>query len=91
MSLPKFDFIYHENDTENMLTPSNIDELDEYVHDVMFGEAVEFQTLVAGPPVFGISIPETFDEEGEPDEVNIGYFGSKEEALTAYREAMKKK
>jgi hypothetical protein len=76
------DYIYDPDDWECTWNWEDSDILAEDT--VQFGDGVHrFNTLIEGPPIFAARVPISFDESGEPDETEIQWFDSEDDALAA--------
>ena len=76
------DYIYDPDDLESTFGWRDRDLLT----DGMVGELwepKEFGTLINGPPMWAKEVVVTRDDEGDPDETEVRWFTSLEEALKA--------
>lgn len=79
-----FDFAYWAEDWEFTASADHLELIDEQaVEDAPRGSIAEISTLVKGPTKYAAKVPVTFDEDGDPDEEEIQWFDTREEAEAA--------
>ncbi|HZT90363.1 MAG TPA: hypothetical protein VFA12_20650 [Stellaceae bacterium] len=78
----QYDYIYDPDDWEITYNAT-----DRYMlfddHQLRFGEIKQFATLIKGAPVWAACVVIGLDDEGEPEESEIRWFNSEEEARAA--------
>lgn len=84
MFTKNFDYAYWPDDWEFTCDARDLSPLDEFaVQDAPRGTIVEMATLIKGPTKYAAKVPVTFDEDGDPDEEEIQWFDTREEAEAA--------
>jgi len=74
------DFIYDPDEWEFTFTWADRSDLMESID---LGEIKQFDTLIKGPPKWAAHVILTCDEEGDPDETELRWFDTYEEARAA--------
>lgn len=77
------DFCYDPNEWEFTCNWDERDQVHGYGEGLTRGEPMEVATLIRGPRKWVADVPVTWDEHGDPDETDIRWFDSEEEALAA--------
>lgn len=78
--MSKPDYIYNPQCWEVTMEYNSRDDL---MDGCDYGQIAEMHTLVLGPTMFGVRLAVSFDDDGHPDETEIRWFNSREEAEAA--------
>lgn len=77
------DYCFDPEDWEFTCSWSERDQVHGYGENLMPGHPMRVCTLLKGPDKWVADVPITWDEDGEPDETEIKWFDSEEEARAA--------